>query len=110
MRLDFLALVLKNSYILSIEGFCYILSIEIFSYIFSKKSFYYDSKSGTLQFSDQTPKRKELHPRKIYYTSGNGNTEKTAESCSYVSVNRNPQKFFIFQETEISYISRNETF
>ena len=27
------------------------------------------------------------------------------ESCSYISEHGNPKKFFIFQETELSYIS-----
>ena len=84
--------------------------MESFSYIFSKKAFIMIPKTEPCNFQAKPQKRKELYPRKIYYTSGNGNTEKTAESCSYVLVSRNPKKLFIFQEMEISYISRNETF
>ena len=45
-------------------------------YIISKESFSYIFENGTLQFSVQALKIKELHPRKIYYTSGNKDPEK----------------------------------
>ena len=55
---NFLALILKNPYILSKESFSYI------------------SENGTLKFSAQALKIKELHPGKIYYTSRNKDPEK----------------------------------
>ena len=49
---------------------------EKISYIFSTESFSYISGNGTLYFSAQARKIKEIHPRKISCTSGNGKTEK----------------------------------
>ena len=41
-----------------------------------QESLSFISENGTIQFSAQAPKIKELHPRKIYYTSGNVNSKK----------------------------------
>ena len=54
----------------------YIFSKENFSYIFSKESFCYISGNGTLHFLPQARKIKEIHSRKISYSSGNENPEK----------------------------------
>ena len=62
-----------------------ILSKESFSYILSIKNISYISEKGTLQFSIQALKMKELHSGNISYTSGNGNLEKNP----YVSENGN---------------------
>ena len=43
--------------------------------------FSYTSENGTLHFSAQARKTKEIHPGKIYHTSGNENPEKV----SYIS-------------------------
>ena len=43
--------------------------------------FSYTSENGTLHFSAQAQKTKEIHPGKIYHTSGNENPEKV----SYIS-------------------------
>ena len=79
---NFLALVLKKLNISSNESF---------SYIFSKESFSYISRDETMHFSAQARKIKKIHPRKISYTSVNGNLE----TCSYVSGNRDPEKNFL---------------
>ena len=60
----------------NIKKIPYIFSKGSFSYIFSKERIYYISRNGTLQFSVQALKIKELHSGKICYTSGNKNTEK----------------------------------
>ena len=53
-------------------------------YILSKESISYISEDGTLQFLIQALKIKELHPGKIYDTSGN----------------EKPQKILTYQEME----------
>ena len=74
---------------------------ERFSNIFSKESFSYIFSNETLHFLPQARKIKNIHPRKIFYTSGNKNPEKSScsfykESFSCISGNRNPEKIFIF--------------
>ena len=56
--------------------------------IFSKESLSYISGNGTLHFSPQAVKIKEIHPEKISCILGNENPEK----ISYIPVNENPQK------------------
>ena len=56
---NFLALILKNSY------------------IFSKESFSYISGNEAKYFSAQAREIKKIHPEKNFYTSGNGNPERT---------------------------------
>ena len=46
-----------------------VLVLKKIPHIFSKENLYYISENGTLQFSGQALKIKELHSRKIYYTS-----------------------------------------
>ena len=61
----------------------------------SKESFSYISRNGTLRFSSQAQKIKEIHQRKISFTSGN----------------KNPQNFFyIFLKEILSYILGNKSF
>ena len=64
----------------NIKKIPYFFSKESFSYIFSNEKFSYISQTGTLQFSAQVLK-KEIHPNKISYHSGNGSPRKT----SYIS-------------------------
>ena len=52
-------------------------SIKKISHIFPNKSFSYISENGTLHFSVQSLKIKELHNGKIYYALGNGNPRKS---------------------------------
>ena len=71
-----------------------IKKIFIFSYI---------SRNKTLHLSAQAQKTKN-HPKKIFYTSGNGSPKNTSyifskESFSYILENRNPRKLLIFQGT-----------
>ena len=79
-------------------------NIKTNPYIFSKERFSYISTNGTLQFSPQVRKIKKSSPkreqRKNFYLFWK-------ESFSYVSGNGNPEKLFIFQEAELSYILRN---
>ena len=84
----------------NIKKIPYIFSKGSFSYIFSKERIYYISRNGTLQFSVQALKIKELHSGKICYTSGNKNTEK-----NYLKVKQSFQKI-IFQEMELIYQER----
>ena len=67
---------------------------EKISYIFSKESFSYISGNGTLHFSAQARKIKEIHPRKISYTSGNGS----------------PKKFRVFSQKKAVLMFREVTF
>ena len=67
-----------------------------FSYIFLKKSFSYISENSTLHFSAQALKIKELHPRKIYYASGNGNPKKIVFNFFH-------QKFLHYNQKEFLY-------
>ena len=80
-------------------------------YIFSKESFSYIFGNGTLHFSVKAREIKKIHPEKISYTSGNRNPEKT----SYIFLQRklflcfgkrSPEKFFTFQETELSKLEK----
>ena len=90
----------------NIKKIPYIFSKGSFSYIFSKERIYYISRNGTLQFSVQALKIKELHSGKICYTSGNKNTEK-----NYLKVKQSFLKsklFFCFQKK--NYISGNGTY
>ena len=43
--------------------------------LFQKERFSNISENGTLHFSAQDRRMKDIHPGKIYYTSGNGNPE-----------------------------------
>ena len=66
----------------------------------------------TLHFSPEVWKIKQVHLKKICYTWGNGNPKIffyifSKESFSYISENGHHKKFFIFQETELSYILGN---
>ena len=61
-----------------------IFSQKSFSYIFSKESFSYISENGTLHFSTQARKIKEIHLEKNSCISGNENPEKT----SYIFLKR----------------------
>ena len=65
---------------------------KILIYSQRKPFFYFRQWNGTIQFSAQAPKIKELDPRKIYYTSGNINSKKFVvlsqkERCPYISGN-----------------------
>ena len=67
---------------------------ERFSNIFSKESFSYIFSNETLHFLPQARKIKNIHPRKIFYTSGN----KTPKKVLVLSIKK---AFLVFQETEI---------
>ena len=87
---NFLALILKN--------FLYFLERKLFLY-FLKIDFPYIFLNETLHFSHQAQEIKEIHPRRMFYTSGNGNPEKIyyifpKEQLSYISGNGKPEFFF----------------
>ena len=72
--------------------------------IFSRKKafliFSYISGNGTLHFSPQARKIKEIHPEKISYIFfRNGNPEKT--SCIF-----SEKAVFMFRETELSELEK----
>lgn len=81
---------LKNSLYFQKRNF---LALIIRKFLYTlKESLSFISDNGTIQFSVQVPKIKELHPRKIYYTSGNINSKKFVvlsrkERCPYISGN-----------------------
>ena len=61
-------------------------------------------------FHPKLDKINKIHPEKISFISGNGNSENISyiflkESFSNISGNGNPPKILIFQETEPSHIS-----
>ena len=89
-KLNFLALILKN--------FLYFLERKLFLY-FLKIDFPYIFLNETLHFSHQAQEIKEIHPRRMFYTSGNGNPEKIyyifpKEQLSYILGNGKPEFFF----------------
>ena len=72
-------------------------NIKKTSYIFSKESFSYISEKRTLHFSDQAQKNKTIHPKKISYFSGNGNSKRipyifSIQSFSHILENGNFEK------------------
>ena len=89
------------------------------SYIFSKESLSDISGNGTLYFSAQAWKIKKIHPEKISYISGNGNPERNSFIFSYIFskesflyipgkggfLSSKKEKFLMFWEIELSYIS-----
>ena len=91
---NFLAQVLKRFlYFLKRKLFLYFSKRKLFLYsrernflalVKKKEIIFYISRNGTLHFSAQALKLKEIHSGKIYCTSGNGN----------------PLKILIFQQTE----------
>ena len=81
------------------------LTLKKFLYFLKRKLFLYFWNWKPALFSP-SPKTKKIHPEKISYASGNGNTKKllilfSKESCSYVSRKGKPEK--------ILYISGNGT-
>ena len=73
-----------------------------------KKKFIIFQETETLQksllcremelFTPSSKNEKKMHPEKLSYIFSN-------ESFSYISGNRNPEKFLIFKETTFCFIS-----
>ena len=70
-----------------------------------KKAFLIFPEMETCTFHPKLKKYKQIHPMKISYTSGNGNSKKkfcvfSKVSCSYICETQTLKKLLIFQETE----------
>ena len=72
----------------------YTFSKKAFLIYSQRKGFSYISQNGTIHLSAQALKIKEIHLRKISYTSGNGNLKK-------ILIFSQKNTFFKFQKTEI---------
>ena len=77
----------------------------------TEKKNHYISGNGTQHFSVQGQEIKNIHPEKISYTLGNGNSEKTSYILSKKAVivfweNGNLKKFLTLQETELSELQK----
>ena len=98
MRLDFLVLVLKNSYILSIEGFCYFLSKESFSYIFSKKAFIMIPKTEPCNFQAKLQKEKNSTPGKFIIVQETETPKRQLKAALMFWWAETPKNFLYFRK------------